>query len=163
MRDISCAALTKLQRNRGADTTAVWLQPCPRGQSQNAVKVGNQRAPALGPSPFFSGTFRSTVHTPSTQAGLHMFPSIATCSSGILDHRTVHAWLQHAVAHPAPIHVAPGCTSPSTSPPLEPAEPGPLSGGNLLKGRARFGEEEGRTLTDLKTCSGAGGNVGSQD
>lgn len=57
----------------------------------------------------------------------------------------------------------PGCTSPSTSPPLEPAEPGPLSGGNLLKGRARFGEEEGRTLTDLKTCPGAGGNVGSQD
>lgn len=106
MRDISCAALTKLQRNRGADTTAVWLQPCPRGQSQHAEKVGNQRAPALGPSPFFSGTFRSTVHTPSTQAGLHMFPSIATCSSGILDHRTVHAWLQHAVAHPAPIHVA---------------------------------------------------------
>lgn len=128
-------------------------------------KGGKPENPSTGLSPLFSDTFRSTVHTPSMQAGLHVFPSNAMCSSGLLDCRTVHAWPQCAVAHshPAPIHMATGCASTSTSPPLEPAKPGPVPEGNLLKGRARFGEEEGRTLTALKTCPGAGGNVGSQD
>lgn len=46
-----------------------------------------------------------------------------------------------------------GCASPIL---------GQLPGGQLLKGRNRFGVEAGGILTDLKTSPGAGGNAGSQ-